>query len=78
MYQETTHTTEMSMNTKHVGTVEEAAEVLQISRNKAYEAAREGQIPSIRVGRKVLVLWGPLMAMVGAVESEVGAEREVT
>ena len=58
------------MSKKHVGTVDEAAEVLQISRNKAYEAAREGQIPTIRVGRKILVLWGPLMAMVGADKPE--------
>ncbi len=61
---------EVLMSKKHVGTVDEAAEVLQISRNKAYEAAREGQIPTIRVGRKILVLWGPLMAMVGAGKPE--------
>jgi excisionase family DNA binding protein len=56
------------MTQKHVGTVEEAAEVLQISRNSAYEAVKEGQIPSIRVGRRILVLWGPFMRKVGAEE----------
>ncbi len=66
----TAHKTEVLMSKKHVGTVEEAAEVLQISRNKAYEAAREGQIPSIRVGRKILVLWGPLMRKLGAGDEE--------
>ena len=54
------------MTTKLIGTVEEAAEVLQISRNSAYEAVREGQIPSTRVGRRILVLWGPLMRKLGA------------
>ncbi len=54
------------MTKKHVGTVEEAAEVLQISRNSAYEAVKEGQIPSIRVGRRILVLWGPFMRKIGA------------
>ncbi len=54
------------MKTKLIGTVEEAAEVLQISRNSAYEAVREGQIPSTRVGRRILVLWGPLMRKLGA------------
>jgi excisionase family DNA binding protein len=57
---------EMPMTQKHVGTVEEAAEVLQISRNSAYEAVKEGQIPSIRVGRRILVLWRPFMRKIGA------------
>jgi excisionase family DNA binding protein len=36
-------------------TVAEAAEVLGISRSAAYEALRRGQIPSIRLGRRILV-----------------------
>lgn len=36
-------------------TVEEAASLLGISRNLAYELVAEGQIPSIRLGRRVLV-----------------------
>jgi excisionase family DNA binding protein len=32
-------------------TVEEAAQVLRIGRSKAYDAARSGQIPTLRVGR---------------------------
>jgi excisionase family DNA binding protein len=35
--------------------VEEAAAVLGISRAFAYEAALRGEIPSIRIGRRVLV-----------------------
>lgn len=36
-------------------TVEEAAALLGISRAFAYEAVRRGEIPSIRIGRRVLV-----------------------
>ena len=36
-------------------TVEEAAAALGISRNLAYEAARDGRIPAIRIGRRLLV-----------------------
>ncbi len=58
------------MMIKRVGTVNEAADVLQISRNSAYEAVREGQIPSIRIGRRILVLWDPLMRKLGAGSEE--------
>jgi excisionase family DNA binding protein len=36
-------------------TVSEAAKVLGIGRNSAYEAIRQGQIPSIRIGARLLV-----------------------
>ena len=36
-------------------TVDEAAQLLGISRNSAYEAVRRGEIPIIRVGRRLLV-----------------------
>lgn len=36
-------------------TVEEAAAVLGISRASAYEAVHHGQIPCIRIGRRILV-----------------------
>lgn len=36
-------------------TVAEAAERLGIGRNAAYEAARVGLIPSIRIGKRVLI-----------------------
>ena len=38
-----------------VFTVEEAAQLLGISRSFAYEAARRGEIPSMRIGRRILV-----------------------
>ena len=36
-------------------TVEEAAQVLRISRQSAYQAARAGEIPTVRIGRRLLV-----------------------
>ena len=36
-------------------TVEEAAHLIGISRNSAYEAVRRGEIPTIRIGRRILI-----------------------
>ena len=36
-------------------TVREAAELLGLSRNAAYEAVRRGDIPAIRIGGRILV-----------------------
>ena len=36
-------------------TVEEAADALNISRGLAYKAARDGTIPTLRIGRRLLV-----------------------
>jgi excisionase family DNA binding protein len=36
-------------------TVEEAARLLGISRNSAYEAVRRGELPTIRLGRRILI-----------------------
>lgn len=38
-----------------VYTVEEAGERLGLSRNSAYEAIKRGDIPSIKIGRRILV-----------------------
>lgn len=38
-----------------VFTVEEAAQLLGISRSFAYEAVQQGEIPSMRIGRRILV-----------------------
>lgn len=35
--------------------IEEAARLSGISRQSAYEAARRGEIPSVRIGRRILV-----------------------
>lgn len=36
-------------------TIPEAAKVLGIGRSAAYEAARTGQIPTIKIGKRILV-----------------------
>ena len=36
-------------------TVDEAAELLGIGRNGAYEGVKSGEIPSIRIGKRILV-----------------------
>lgn len=36
-------------------TVAEAAKLLGIGRNQAYEAVQRGEIPSLRIGRRVLI-----------------------
>jgi excisionase family DNA binding protein len=35
--------------------IEEAAKVLGIGRNTCYEAAKSGEIPTVRIGRRLLV-----------------------
>lgn len=51
-------------------TVEEAGALLGISRAFAYEAVRRGEIPSIRIGRRVLVPKAALRRMLGVDEDE--------
>jgi excisionase family DNA binding protein len=36
-------------------TVDEVAEILRIGRISAYQAVERGEIPSVRVGRRILV-----------------------
>ena len=43
------------MPTKITFTVTEAAELLGISRSSAYGCVRRGEIPSLRLGRRVVV-----------------------
>jgi excisionase family DNA binding protein len=49
--------------TKTTLKVPEAAVVIGIGRSAAYEAVRAGQIPSIRIGRRVLVPVSALRAL---------------
>lgn len=46
-------------------TVEEAARLLGLGRSAAYEAARRGQIPTRRLGRRVLVPVPALLEWLG-------------
>lgn len=47
-------------------TVEEAARIIGIGRSAAYKAANAGEIPTIRIGRKLLVPVRRLEQMLGA------------
>jgi excisionase family DNA binding protein len=44
-------------------TVEETAKLLGISRGLAFQAVRRGDIPSIRIGRRILVPFARLRAL---------------
>ena len=46
-------------------TIEEAAELLGISRSLAYEAARSGELPTLKLGRRILVPREQLYALLG-------------
>ena len=46
-------------------TVDDAAVLLSLSRHSAYGGVKAGQIPSIRIGRRVLVPCAGLRAMLG-------------
>jgi excisionase family DNA binding protein len=46
-------------------TIEEAATVLGIGRSACYEAARRGEIPVLRVGRRMLVPVATLRVLLG-------------
>jgi len=54
------------MEEKKVYTVEEAAKVLDISLPSAYQAVKKGEIPIIRIGRRILV---PVSALSRMLES---------
>jgi excisionase family DNA binding protein len=41
-------------------TITETAKALGVSRNKAYEAGRRGEIPTIKIGKRILV---PVVAL---------------
>jgi excisionase family DNA binding protein len=56
--------------------VEEAGRLLGISRGSAYEAARTGELPTIRFGRRLLVPTARLAQMLG-VEPEQLLKSEV-
>jgi excisionase family DNA binding protein len=45
----------MGPNRAATYTVEETAKLLGVGRNKAYEGVAAGEIPSIRIGKRILV-----------------------
>ncbi len=66
-----------------VYTVPEAGRLLGLGRNAAYEAAKRGDIPTIRIGRLLLVPKGPFHRLVGAeipaqVDTNVGGTKQLS
>jgi excisionase family DNA binding protein len=59
----------MDLNSAVV-TIEEAGRFLGLSRSAAYRAATRGEIPTIRIGRRLLVPTAKLLAMVGIDQAE--------
>lgn len=51
-------------------TVEEAADVLRISRGSAYEGIRSGEIPHVRIGRTIRVPRHMLLKFLGVLPAE--------
>ncbi|RUU12615.1 DNA-binding protein [Mesorhizobium sp. M7A.T.Ca.TU.009.01.3.2] len=47
--------TEVAEMSRRTVTVEEAGQLLGIGRNQAYEGVRRGEIPSIKIGKRLLV-----------------------
>ena len=45
--------------------IPEAAQLLGIGRNAAYQAAAAGQLPTLRIGRRLLVPTARLRALLG-------------
>jgi excisionase family DNA binding protein len=46
-------------------TIEELAQRLGIGRNQAYEAARRGEVPTIKIGKRILVPIAAFNRMLG-------------
>jgi hypothetical protein len=54
--------------------VETAGKALGLGRNSAYQAVKGEQIPSIRLGRKIVVPTAPLRQMLGLEGAQAPAE----
>jgi excisionase family DNA binding protein len=50
-------------------TLEEAAKLLGVGRNQAYDAAKRGQIPVLKIGRRLLVPKAALNRMLSGGEA---------
>jgi len=58
--------------TRKTKTIPEAARELGISRNSAYEAAARGDLPTVRIGRRILVPAAALERMLDGGERRAG------
>ena len=63
----------MMKTTRRTYTVEEAAEILGISRSTAYECVKSGEIPSLKLRRRVVVPVAALEALLASANIELEA-----
>jgi excisionase family DNA binding protein len=56
--------------------VERAGQLLGISRGSAYEAVRHGEVPSIRIGHRVVVPTAALLRLLGIDPGPATAQRD--
>lgn len=56
----------MTENRVKVLTIDETAKILNIGRNSAYQGVKTGEIPSIKIGRRILV---PMKALNNLLEN---------
>ena len=66
------------MTERRTFTVPEAAKALGIGRAAAYEGARTGQIPTIRIGKRILVPVAALERMLEQVSNDAPQQLEET
>lgn len=65
MQQATTYSLQ-NLEGKATITIEQAAQVIGVGRTAAYDAARRGELPTRRLGRRLLVPVPALLAFLGA------------
>lgn len=58
--------------TRQTLTVEEVAAILGLGRNACYEAVARGDIPSLKIGRRILIPRHRLEALLGGSGSQPG------
>lgn len=61
---------------RHVLTVDETAAILRLNRRTAYDAVNRGDIPSVRLGKRLLVPVAALNAMLGATAPAVAVDTD--
>jgi excisionase family DNA binding protein len=54
---------------KSTVTIEEAAPIIGVSRGSAYAAAQSGEIPTLRIGRRLVVPVAALRRLLGEFEA---------
>jgi excisionase family DNA binding protein len=66
----------MDINQPLTLTVEQTAKLLGIGRSTAYELVRTGDIPSLRLGRRIVVPIGKLADQIGTRVEDIGVREQ--